>query len=362
MHLESIKISNFRNFLSSYLEFDNKINVFHGHNGSGKTNLLESIFVVLLGRSARGAGDSVVLKNDEDYYRLESTVIRNGSETKFAVAYQKNHRKKITKDKIDIKTSELFRENSAVFASPSDIEILAGAPSGRREFLNIYISQVSSQYLSDLSEYQRILAQKNAFLKQNSQGDCLFDELLVKTGSRIMHTRQEFIKVVSGSASMYYDKISGSHKFSAAYKPSVYLESNDFNQDEIKTAFQLKVQKYYERERIMQTALVGPHRDDIEFMIRDYPARTHGSQGELRTAAISLKLAVFDYIKEIRGHTPVLLLDEIFAELDNNRRDMLIESFDNFGQVFITTASAIPESLSQTAKSFLIKDGDFEPR
>ena len=357
MHLTHLDISNFRNFSSAKLSFGDGINIFHGQNGSGKTNLLEAIFVVLLGRSARGANDIVMLNEQSEHYRLEAEVLKGGKSRIFALAYQKGGRKKITKDKIDIKIAELFKDNSAVFAAPGDIEVLSGAPAGRREFLNIYISQVSPNYLSDLTEYQKILAQKNAFLKQERAGDCIYNDLQVQCGSRIMHTRLSFIKNISEFASKYYDKISGAHKFSAQYRPSVALDSDDFNAEEIAIAFELKLARYKERERVMQTALVGPHRDDIEFIIRDFPARTHASQGELRTAAIALKLAVFDYIKENRDQTPVLLLDEIFAELDKERRDMLIESFGGFGQVFITTASKIPEGLSGSAESFLIKDG-----
>ncbi len=357
MHLANLDISNFRNFSSAKISFGDSINIFHGQNGSGKTNLLEAIFVVLLGRSARGANDVVMLNEQSEHYRLEAEVFKDSKGHLFALAYQKGGRKKITKDKIDIKIAELFKDNSAVFAAPGDIEILSGAPAGRREFLNIYISQVSPNYLADLAEYQKILAQKNAFLKQERADDCIYDDLQVQCGSRIMHTRLNFIKNISVFASKYYDKISGAHKFGASYRPSVALDSDDFNIEEIATAFELKLARYKERERIMQTALVGPHRDDIEFIIRAYPARTHASQGELRTAAIALKLAVFDYIKEKRGRTPVLLLDEIFAELDKERRNMLIESFDNFGQVFITTASQVPDGLSGSAESFLIKDG-----
>ena len=313
--------------------------------------------MVLLGRSARGANDAVMLNEKSEHYRVEAEVVKNDKRHIFAIAYQKGGRKKIAKDKIDIKIVELFKENSAVFASPSDIEILAGAPAVRREFLNVYISQVFPTYLADLSEYQKILAQKNAFLKQNHAGECIYNDLLARCGARLIYTRLNFVKEISEYASRYYDRISGSHKFEALYRPSVVLEGDDFNINEIETAFMLKLTRYKEREKIMHTALVGPHRDDIEFIIRDYPARTHGSQGELRTAAIALKLAVFDYIKENRGHPPVLLLDEIFAELDKDRCDRLIESFGNFGQVFITTASSIPEKLSGSARSFLIKDG-----
>jgi len=357
MHLANIDICNFRNFFKAEIQFNNGVNIFHGQNGSGKTNLLEAVFMVLLGRSARGANDAVMLNEKSEHYRLEAEVVKNDKRHIFAIAYQKSGRKKITKDKIDIKIVELFKENSAVFASPSDIDILAGAPAVRREFLNVYISQVFPTYLADLSEYQKILAQKNSFLKQNHAGECIYNDLLVKCGARLMHTRLNFVKEISKYASRYYDRISGSHKFETLYRPSVALEGDDFNINEIETAFMLKLTRYKEREKIMQTALVGPHRDDIEFIIRDYPARTHGSQGELRTAAIGLKLAVFDYIKDSRGHPPVLLLDEIFAELDKDRCDRLIESFGNFGQVFITTASSIPEKLSDSAKSFLIKDG-----
>ncbi|UCD93857.1 MAG: hypothetical protein JSU69_08800, partial [Candidatus Zixiibacteriota bacterium] len=156
-------------------------------------------------------------------------------------------------------------------------------------------------------------------------------------------------------------KISGGQSLGLVYTPSVAVNDDAVDADAIAANFTGKLAGYRERERIMQTALVGPHRDDVEFSIRDFPAHSHGSQGEIRTAAISLKLAVFDYLKDIRKVAPILLLDEIFAELDRDRREMLIEQFGRFGQIFLTTASDVPETLTAKARKFRIENGTVTP-
>jgi DNA replication and repair protein RecF len=157
---------------------------------------------------------------------------------------------------------------------------------------------------------------------------------------------------VGRDAAEHYNKISGGQKLTTVYKPSVRIDDGTIERN-----FAEKLVRYKERERLLQTCLVGPHRDEVEFFIRGFPARSHGSQGEIRTAAVSLKLAVFDYLKAIRRVTPILLLDEIFAELDADRVGMLVELFGRFGQIFLTTASEIPLALAGDARKFRIENG-----
>jgi DNA replication and repair protein RecF len=358
MQISGISIDNFRNLKPTEVNFGDNINVFFGNNGSGKTNLLEAIFVLLLGRSPRGASDTVLINENCEHYRLEGNVTRSGRSNCFAIAYQRGGRKKITKDKVTIKNTELFSEHTVVSAAPEDCFILAGAPSVRREFINVYLSQASSKYLSYMTDYQKVLAQKNAFLKQNGNNfECPFDELLIKYGSLITFMRLEFLQTVSDSASDYYKNMSDAHKLGIKYIPSITLPDDEIDLTEVEKAFVRKLERYHERERIMQNVMVGPHRDDIGFSINDLPARSHGSQGELRTAAVSLKLAVFDYLKDVRSMTPILLLDEIFAELDSGRQDSIINALTGFGQLFLTTASALPDKLANNCRKFRIIDG-----
>lgn len=363
MFVDNLNITSFRNFDSCQLQFGDDINVLYGKNGSGKTNILEAVFVLLLGRSPRGAADQVMLKNSADFYRVQGDINIEDKSHEFAIAYQKGGRKKITIDKVTSRTSDLFEKCGAVSAAPEDVELLAGPPARRRDFINIYLSQASGRYIADMSDYQKVLAQKNAFLKQgNNHSETPYDDLLIKYGSIIMLARNHFLKTISATATDYYKKIAGGQTFSINYKPSVSFDLNQDKSEIIENAFREKLDRYKEKEKILQTALVGPHRDDIEFCIGDLPARTHGSQGELRTAAISLKLAVFDYLKKIRKETPILLLDEIFAELDDNRKEILVELFGQFGQLFLTTASQIPEKLLQTSRAFKIENAAVFPQ
>jgi DNA replication and repair protein RecF len=358
MLIKNINLTSFRNFKSASAIFGPGVNIFYGKNGSGKTNLLEAVFVLLLGRSSRGAADAVMLKENAEVFRLEGEVEIGSKNYNLAIGYQIRGRKRITIDKVGIKSSELFERCTAVSAAPLDMEIIFGAPAKRREFINIYLSQASARYLANLGDYQKALEQKNAFLKQDHNGnDNPYDELLVKYGSAVIYDRHCFLEAIAGSAVGHYEKIAGGQKLGIVYMPSVRVESGQYYIEQIEKSFHDKLGRYKERERILETSLVGPHRDDIEFTIGEYPARTHGSQGEMRTAAISLKLAVFEYLKEIRRETPILLLDEIFAELDNNRKEQLIESFGEFGQLFLTTASEIPEKLLLNSRRFRIEPG-----
>jgi DNA replication and repair protein RecF len=358
LFVNNISLTSFRNLNSCQLQFDEKVNVLYGKNGSGKTNILEAIFVLLLGRSPRGAADQVMLKETADFYRIEGGIDIENKRYEFAIAYQKGGRKRITIDKVTSRAGDLFEKCAAVSAAPEDVELLAGPPAKRREFINIYLSQASGRHIADMSDYQKALSQKNAFLKQeNNRSDTPYDDLLIKYGSIIMQARNNFLKTISEIAAEYYRKIAGGQKLMVNYKPSVSFDLGENKIGVIEKAFKEKLNRYKEKEKVLQMSLVGPHRDDIELYIGDFPARTHGSQGELRTAAISLKMAVFDYLKKIRRESPILLLDEIFAELDDDRKEILVELFGQFGQLFLTSASQIPKKLLQTSRAFKIENG-----
>lgn len=355
MQLRQLSVSNFRNFEQEKISFTDGVSIFLGKNGSGKTNLLEAIFTVCLGRSQKGAADSVLLRQDQDVYRLEGQLSDDRSISNVAVAYQRGGRKKITLDGVVSKNSELFDRFCAVACGPEDSEIISGAPSTRRLFLDIYLSQLSKKYLADLSDYARVLAQKNASLKSEIDPGP-FEPQLIAIGSRITQVRALTLQEISKLASQFYHTISGGEQFSCSYKPSVDIGA-DHEITTIETAFLSHLDEACIRERTLKTALVGPHRDDITFEIAGQPARTHGSQGQWRTAAISLKLAVYHLLKDRRRTEPLLLLDEIFAELDDDRADALMNLFGSYSQVFLTTATEPPNALGAGAQRFAISEG-----
>jgi DNA replication and repair protein RecF len=357
MFVKSISLRSFRNFSATGADFGAGVNIIMGRNGAGKSNLLEAIFVLLLGRSQRGARDIALIKEGSDYYRVEGDIDCDGYQAEVAVAYQKEGRKKIAVDKTSVRSSQLFEKFSVVTAAPGDVEILNGPPSRRRDFLNIYLSQASLKYLKVLSNYHKALEHKNALLRQNRLGNGnTYDDLIAKYGAEIMLERKNFLSDIAGAAVSSYGDFSDGQSLSLAYSPSVPISDDTKTTLDIEAAIKEKIRRNAEREQKAQMALVGPHRDEIEFRINGFPARTHASQGELRTAAIALKLAIYEYLKKARRRSPILLFDEIFAELDEKRRNRLLSVFGDFGQLFLTSATQIAELPTSECRYFRIEN------
>jgi DNA replication and repair protein RecF len=356
MIIHEITVSGFRNLHKLTLKADTSTNIFYGANGSGKTNLLESIFVLCLARSQRGAKDRDMVHVAGDTYRVAGTATVDARMREMAVAYQQGGRKKITIDGVMARASELFANFCLVSAGPEDSAIVSGSPSERRGFLDIYLSQLSARHLSRLTEYQQILAQKNAALRDALDPEP-FNELLIGVGTKIMVERADFVKQIAILAANYYATVAVGRTFSVSYAPSVTLPEGVSDPEEIATAFRRRIQAVAHREQVLQSSQVGPHRDELVLEIDGLPARTCGSQGERRSAVLALKLAVYEMMKQRRRVKPVLLLDEVFAELDDARTDGLIDAFGSLGQVFLTTAGQPPKRLAQSARSFQITDG-----
>jgi DNA replication and repair protein RecF len=298
-----------------------------------------------------------MLGQESEVYRLQGELVNENEVCDVTAAYQKGGRKKLTIDGLSARLSELYEHFCVVSAGPEDNAVVSGSPSVRRSFLDIHLSQLGSRYLSYLSDYQRALAQKNAALKAELDSSP-FDTIMVAVGSRIIHARTKFVIDANKLAGEFYNKLSSSEALRIEYRPSVTFDQSQAEIETIASNMEARMQEMHRRETAMQTALVGPHRDDIYFGLDDLPARSHGSQGQWRSIAIALKLAMFHMLKERRGQTPILLLDEVFAELDAKRCSALIEAFGGLGQLFLTTAVAAPESLRQNSHNFEISAGE----
>ncbi|HUV29577.1 MAG TPA: DNA replication/repair protein RecF [Acidobacteriota bacterium] len=359
MNVQSLSVTCFRNLGRLQLSPAPGVNVLHGLNGSGKTNLLEALFTLCLGRSQRRAPDTVLLQHECDVYRLEGKIATSSGPKSPAVAFQRGGRKKVTIDGAPSKLRELYDHFCAVSVGPEDSEILAGPPAVRRAFLDMYLSQFSRLYLSDLIAYQAALAQKNAALKRDMDPSP-FDGVLISHGARVTCARNSFLSSLAAAAAEYYARISGGERFELRYRPSVPLSNGHAEIGDAEVAFQVQLDGHSDRERAVQTALVGPHRDEILFSVAGYPARMYGSQGQWRTAAVALKLALYQMLKRERGMPPLLLLDEIFAELDEARAMSLIGLFEGFSQLFLTTAHKPPAHLRESGAVFRLEDGRIE--
>lgn len=364
MRIDRIALTNFRNFESAELVPSPGVNIFFGDNGAGKTNLLEAIFTLCLGRSQRGARDVMLVREaNGEYFRLEGDgVIGRESSTesvKIACAFEKGGRKKITIDENPARISKLYHLFRLVSMAPEDVSLFSGSPGTRRRFLDLHLSQASPNYLATLSDYNKALAQKNSFLKNTPGTECPFDPQLIQLGSAIMKARHDFIRFLDSISPGYYAKIaegipeSETKPFAAEYKPNVRYESVD----DIAGAFEEKLDASRRKEEILEMAVVGPHRDDIEFLIKDFPAKGYGSMGEQRSAAVAIMMASADFLEEKHDEKPILLLDEIFAELDPTRREHLAALFSRFEQVFLTTAVKPPDVLFDSARIYRIAGG-----
>ncbi len=360
-------LTNFRNFSKAEIFLSGNVNIFYGKNAAGKTNLLEAIFTLCLGRSQRGARDAMMVREcDEDFFRLEGVgyLGEENSATEIACAYQIGGRKKIMVDENPVRMSKLYQLFHLISMAPEDVTLFSGSPSVRRRFLDLYLSQASPSYLIDLSDYNKALAQKNSFLKNGSGDECPFDPLMVQLGAKIIVARHRLIHFLQALAPGYYAQIAGQEtsdglpSFTLRYKPNV--EYDDF--DEIEKRFEQKINANRQKESILQTAIVGPHRDDIEFRIGGFPAKGYGSMGEQRSAAIAVMMATANFLESRTHEKPILLLDEIFAELDGLRRENLAGLFDRFDQIFLTAAVKPPEPLMKKAKIFYISEGVVEEK
>lgn len=354
MHISSLQLSSWRNLDDCRLTFAPGCHIITGSNGSGKTNLLEALFVALLGRSQRGAADALLARSNSGYFRLVVSLDRERTDApcEISVAWQQGMRKKIQQNGETLRQADLFSRAAVVASGPEDIELVAGSPSARRFFIDLYMSQLSSSVLRDLSDYQRILVQKNAALKQGS-GASAFEPLQITCGARIMKARSSFIAVLAGKAAARYFGITDREGLAISYEPSIGECGGLETLADWEERFAQELAGAAERERVLKTAVVGPHRDELAVRIGQFAARGFGSQGQWRSAVIALKLGVFDILADSRGESPILLLDELFAELDHHRAEALLRSISTLPQLFLTCA-VIPKSVEQLSARRLV--------
>jgi DNA replication and repair protein RecF len=258
MTIQNFTATGFRNLTDSTVEFGPGVNIFYGRNGSGKTNLLEAIMLVLLARSQRGAANGALLASEADFYRLTANVTVERLEHEVAVACERSGRKRIAIDGSAVRSSELYEHFSAVAVGPEDTQIAAGAPSERRRFLDLYLAQYKQGYLADLSDYYRCLGQRNAALKNNYDPSA-FDEVMIPVAARIMLTRHSFITELAARAARHYSAIADTESLHLTYQPSVALRE-EITLKSIEAAVADRLLENRERERIMGVSLSGPQR------------------------------------------------------------------------------------------------------
>ena len=334
MLIKSLKLKNYRNYELLNLTFDSNTNILYGDNAQGKTNILEALYVSGTTKSHRGTKDRDLIRFGCDESHIETIVEKNGIDFQIDMHLKKNAPKGIAINKIPIhKASELFGIIHFVFFSPEDLNIIKDGPSGRRRFMDLELSQLDKVYLRNLSNYNRIINQRNSLLKEISYKQNLMETLdiwdmqLVEYGEKIIERRKEFIEQVNKIISdIHYKLTGGNEKISLTYESS----TGDISLEEA-------VRKYRDRDIRFRNTSVGPHRDDLCFKNEEIDIRRFGSQGQQRTAALSLKLSEIELVKILIRDTPILLLDDVLSELDKNRQNYLLDSIHDIQTVITCT-------------------------
>lgn len=334
MILKSVALKHFRNYSDMYLEFDRGTNILYGDNAQGKTNILEAVYVSGTTRSHKGSKDKELIQFGEEESHIRTVVERDGLDYQIDMHIKKNKPKGIAINRIPIKkASELFGILNIVFFSPEDLNIIKNGPSERRRFLDVELCQLDKIYLYHLTKYNKILNQRNKLLKdihfRSELRDTLsvWDMQLAEYGKKIIDSRKRFIERLNEIVPQIHRNISGNREnLILRYEPNVEEQSME---DEI-----LKNQ---EKDLKFGTTSVGPHRDDMCFMIQDVDIRKFGSQGQQRSCALSLKLSEIELVKRAIKETPVLILDDVLSELDSNRQNFLLNSIHDIQTVITCT-------------------------
>lgn len=359
MVIQKLQLIHFKNHPERNFEFSPQINCFVGNNGVGKTNVLDALHYLSVGKSFLGNTDQNNIENGEDFFSIEG-IISDGEKESIVKVQMPRDAKKIIKknDKTYDRMADHIGFLPSVIISPYDSNLISDSGESRRRFLDAMISQTDSDYLFNLIQYQKTVQQRNALLKsfaKNRYFDAesleIYDEPLVKFGSRIFEKRRSFTDSILGLIQNYYEIISkGNEKITVEY-----------GSDLIHQNFEDLLSTNLEKDRALTYTSRGIHKDDLLFNMNGQPLKKTGSQGQQKSFLIALKLSQMNRIKELTGKTPILLLDDIFDKLDDTRVEQLIElvNREHFGQIFITDTSkerteAVVRKINEESKIFEI--------
>ena len=355
MMIQSIELKNYRNYENLKIDFTPGTNILFGDNAQGKTNVLESAYVSGTSKSHKGSKDRDLIQFGKEESHIRTFVLKNDKEFQIDIHLKKNRSKGIAVNRIPIKKAgALFGILNIVFFSPEDLNIIKNGPSQRRRFLDLELCQLDKIYLSDLTNYNKILNQRNKLLKDLIFRRELIDTLsvwdmqLIEYGQRIIRRRSAFIKELSEIVYSIHKNISGNREeLRLTYEPGVQADQFEKELDRVRQ----KDMKY------CQTS-VGPHRDDLLFQIGDVDIRTFGSQGQQRTSALSLKLSEIELVKKLIHDTPVLLLDDVLSELDSSRQNYLLASIHDIQTIITCTGlDEFVKNRFQIDRVFEVKSG-----
>lgn len=334
MIIKSIELADFRNYESLNLTFDKGTNILYGDNAQGKTNILEAIYVVATTKSHKGSKDKDIIRFNKEEAHIRAYIEKEELETRIDMHLRSSKSKGIAIDGQKIKkAAELLGLLNVVFFSPEDLGIIKNGPAERRRFVDMELCQLDSFYLYNLNHYNKIVNQRNKLLKDLYFNPSLketlniWDSQLISFGSKLIERRKIFVDQLNEIIYEIHKKLSGDkEELQIHYEPDVSIEE-----------FEQKLAFNQERDIKLKQTCVGPHRDDFSFYVGDIDIRKFGSQGQQRTAALSLKLSEIELVKKITKDTPVLLLDDVLSELDANRQNYLLNNIGDIQTIITCT-------------------------
>ena len=365
MIIRELQFQNFRNLNNNTLTPADNVNVIYGENAQGKTNLRDAIWLFCGGHSFRGAKENEMIAFDQRFYRLDVRFFSGEREQNAAIVFDKNRRQVWLNGVEKSSSSYLTEVFSAVVFSPEHLNLIKQGPGIRRRFIDAAVCQHRIRYASMLSKYQQIINQRNALLKDiRKHGElkellAIWDDSLTAVGAQILKERAEYLKKLRAPAAVYHEGISsGREKLEIEYLSTSKMEENDdigTLQEKLKAAFTAAQSE----DIYMGSTSVGPHRDDLEIKINGISVRKYGSQGQQRSAVLSMKLSEAELLYEKNSERPVVLLDDVLSELDNGRQDFLMNKVEQY-QVFVTCCEESNREQLQKGKVFYIENGDIK--
>ena len=373
MRIKSLKLLYFRNYLSMNIDVHPSLNVLVGNNANGKTNIIESIFCLALGRSYRTKSDSECIMFGETATAMSCVVNKNDKNLDIMLGINNKGKSAKIAGVKKTKLTDFVGELNVVLFSPEDLQLVKGSPSLRREFINREFYQFSRIYHKYYLMYQHLLKQRNSYLKDmrknpKDEMSLAYLETITSQLARVaIFITRERVSFVQDISKLTYENMlnisNGQESLKIKYKSSVLeaLNINDISDEVFNEESLTKVMMKKSYDDIMRgSTKIGPHQDDLEFYINDLDAKMYASQGQQRSIVLSLKLAEINYLKTKTGTYPVLLLDDVLSELDKNRQLKLLDAINENVQTFITTPSIsdIKEDLLKKAKVFKIEDGN----
>ncbi len=343
MILKQIELKNFRNYENILLNLNDNVNIIIGNNAQGKTNLLESIYVLSITKSFREIDDKILLKEGSKYLRIKGKVVieESNKNKDLEITISKKGKKVMLNGVVVKKISQYISNLNVIVFSPNDLSIVKGAPSERRKFLNIELSQLYEEYVNNLNDYNKILKNRNKYLKsiKNDKYDNHFIDIvtnqLIKKAIPIYKYRKKFLDELTKNIKQISNKIFNSDAIKIQYKTSVIIE--DMIEEKIKERLTTKYKKNILKEIMLSQTLYGPHRDDFSFFLAEKELKNFGSQGQQRATILALKLAEIEIFSKKKGEYPLVLLDDIFSELDQKTQNNVFELINGKGQKIITT-------------------------